>query len=176
MRDVDRFRFAHFFCESVHAASPKSVLMAEHVLIRSLEIDLPREEVFAFFADAVNLERITPPELGFNIITPQPIEIERGSLIDYKLSLHGIPMKWRTEISVWDPPFEFVDRQLRGPYAQWIHRHTFTELDRDKTLIEDEVRYRLPFEPLGDIAHFIVRRQLDYIFDHRQKAVDEILS
>ncbi len=149
--------------------------MAEHVLTRTLELDLPRDDVFAFFADAVNLERITPPELNFHIITPQPIEIERGSLIDYQLRLHGIPMKWRTEISVWDPPFEFVDQQLRGPYAQWIHRHTFTELAPDRTLIEDEVRYRLPLEPLGDIAHFIVRRQLDYIFDHRQKVVAELL-
>lgn len=145
-------------------------------MTRRLELDLPRDEVFAFFADAVNLERITPPELNFHIITPQPIEIERGSLIDYQLRLHGIPMKWQTEISVWNPPFEFVDQQLRGPYAQWIHRHTFTELAPDKTLIEDEVRYRLPFEPLGDIAHFIVRRQLDYIFDHRQKVVAELLG
>ena len=150
--------------------------MAEHILTRRLELDLPRTEVFAFFADAANLERITPPELGFNIISPQPIEIERGSLIDYRLSLHGIPMNWRTEISVWDPPFEFVDQQLRGPYAQWIHRHTFTELAPDKTLIEDEVRYRLPLEPLGDVAHFIVRRQLEHIFDYRQKVVAELLG
>ncbi|MEO5860311.1 MAG: SRPBCC family protein [Pyrinomonadaceae bacterium] len=150
--------------------------MAEHILTRRLELDLPRDEVFAFFADAVNLERITPPELNFHIITPHPIEIERGCLIDYQLKLHGIPMKWRTEISVWDPPFEFVDQQLRGPYAQWIHRHTFTQLEPNRTLIEDEVRYRLPLEPLGDIAHFFVRRQLDYIFDHRQKVVAELLS
>lgn len=150
--------------------------MAEHVLTRTLELDLPRDEVFTFFSDAINLERITPPELNFHIITPQPIKIERGSLIDYQLKLHGIPMKWRTEISVWDPPFEFVDQQLRGPYKQWIHRHTFTQLAPDKTLIEDEVRYRLPLEPLGDIAHFFVRRQLEYIFDHRQKVVAELLS
>ncbi len=150
--------------------------MAEHVLTRTLELDLPRDEVFAFFADAVNLERITPPELNFHIITPQPIEIKRGSLIDYQLRLHGIPMKWRTEISVWDPPFEFVDQQLRGPYSQWIHRHTFTQLEPNRTLIEDEVRYRLPLEPLGDIVHFIVRRQLEYIFDHRQRVVAKLLS
>ena len=150
--------------------------MAEHILTRRLEIDLPREEVFEFFADAANLGRITPPELGFNIITRQPIKLERGSLIDYRLSLHGIPIKWRTEISVWNPPYEFVDRQLRGPYAQWIHRHTFTELAPNKTRIEDEVRYRLPLEPLGDMAHFIVRRELDYIFDHRERVVAELLS
>lgn len=150
--------------------------MAEHVLHRELTLGLPREQVFEFFADAGNLERITPPELSFHIITPQPIDIRQGTLIDYKLKLHGLPMTWRTEITTWNPPFEFVDTQLRGPYAQWIHRHTFTEIDKDKTLIEDEVRYRLPLEPLGDLAHFIVRGQLNHIFDYRQKAVMSVLG
>jgi ligand-binding SRPBCC domain-containing protein len=153
-----------------------SSFMAEHVLTRSLEIDLPREEVFAFFSDAANLERITPPELGFHIVTPQPIELECGALIDYKINLHGIPLTWRTEITVWDPPNAFVDTQLRGPYSQWIHRHTFTELSADRTLIEDEVRYRLPLEPFGDLAHFLVRGQLERIFEFRQTAVAELLS
>ena len=150
--------------------------MAEHTLTRSSTIGRPLREVFDFFADAGNLERITPPELNFHIITPQPIDIEKGTLIDYSLKLRGLPMKWRTEISVWDPPFEFVDQQLSGPYKQWIHRHRFTELEKGKTLIEDEVRYRLPLEPLGDVVHFIVRRELNYIFDHRQKTVAELLS
>ncbi len=150
--------------------------MAEHTLTRSITISRPLREVFDFFADAGNLERITPPELNFHIITPQPIDIEKGTLIDYSLKLRGLPMKWRTEISVWDPPFEFVDQQLSGPYKQWIHRHRFTELEKGKTLIDDEVRYRLPLEPLGDVVHFIVRRELNYIFDHRQKTVAELLS
>lgn len=150
--------------------------MAEHTLTRSITIGRQLREVFDFFADAGNLERITPPELNFHIITPQPIDIEKGTLIDYSLKLRGLPMKWRTEISVWDPPFEFVDQQLSGPYKQWIHRHRFTELEKGKTLIEDEVRYRLPLEPLGDVVHFIVRRELNYIFDHRQKTVAELLS
>jgi ligand-binding SRPBCC domain-containing protein len=150
--------------------------MAEYILTRSLILDRPRAQVFDFFSDAGNLERITPPEIGFRIVTPQPIEIGQGTLIDYKLSLYGLPVSWRTEISEWDPPNYFEDRQVSGPYGQWIHRHTFTELGKNKTLIEDEVRYRLPLEPLGDIMHFLVRRELDHIFDFRQKAVAEILE
>ena len=150
--------------------------MAEHILTRTLTLDRPIAEAFEFFGDAANLERITPPELGFHIITPQPIDIKQGVLIDYQLKLHGIPIKWRTEISVWEPPFRFVDQQLRGPYSQWIHTHTFTEIEPNKTQIDDEVRYRLPLEPLGDIAHFIVAGQLKYIFDYRQKIVAELLS
>lgn len=150
--------------------------MSEHTLTRELTLDRPREEVFDFFADAGNLERITPPELKFHIVTPQPIAIQKGALIDYELRMRGIPVSWRTEISLWEPPFKFVDQQLRGPYRQWIHTHTFTDLGPGQTLIKDEVRYRLPLEPLGDIAHFLVRRELEYIFDFRQKAVEQILG
>lgn len=150
--------------------------MSEYVLKREITIARPRAEVFEFFANAENLERITPPELGFDITTPTPIEMRVGTLIEYTLSLRGIPVKWRTEISKWDPPYEFIDRQLSGPYKQWIHRHVFSETPDGGTLIEDDVRYRLPLEPLGDIAHFIVRRELDRIFDFRQKAVAELLG
>lgn len=141
----------------------------------SLTIERPRPEVFEFFADAGNLERITPPELRFSIVTPQPFSIVKGTLNDYKLRMRGLPVKWRTEISVWNPPFEFVDCQLKGPYALWIHQHTFTELEPSKTLIEDQVKYRLPLSPFGDLAHFLVRKELEYIFDYRQRAVAEIL-
>jgi len=147
-----------------------------NTLTRSLTLELPIAEVFDFFADAGNLERITPPQLSFHIVTPQPIDIQKGTLIDYRLSMRGFPMKWRTEITEWDPPYHFVDSQLRGPYKQWIHSHHFTELEPAKTLIEDEVRYRLPFEPLGDIVHFLVRRDVEKIFDYRQKVVAELLS
>ena len=150
--------------------------MAEHILAKELKLDVPLERIFDFFAAAENLQRITPPDLNFKILTPQPIVIEKGTLIDYQLSLYNVSMKWRTEISVWDPPFGFVDRQLSGPYSQWIHWHKFTEISANETLIEDTVRYRLPLEPLGDIAHFFVRRQLERIFDYRQKAVAEILN
>jgi ligand-binding SRPBCC domain-containing protein len=150
--------------------------MAEHILTRNLTLDLPREKVFEFFADAGNLERITPPELKFHIITTQPIALGKGVLIDYQLRLRGFPVKWRTEISEWNPPHVFVDRALKSPYPQWIHRHVFTENENGGTDIEDVVRYRLPLEPFGDLAHWFVSRELDYIFDYRQKIVREILQ
>ncbi len=149
--------------------------MAEYLFQSSLVIDRPSAEVFAFFSDAGNLERITPPELGFHIVTPQPIDIKKGTLIDYKLSMHGLPFSWRTEITHWEPPFEFIDMQLSGPYKQWIHLHRFTEPEPGKTLMEDEVRYRLPLEPLGDIAQFFIERQLKYIFGYRNKVVAELV-
>jgi ligand-binding SRPBCC domain-containing protein len=150
--------------------------MAEHILTRKLTLNLPIERVFDFFADAGNLERITPPELNFHITTPQPINIKKNTLIDYQLKLRGLPIKWQTIISEWNPPHVFVDEALKSPYKQWIHRHTFTEIEPGVTLIEDEVRYRLPLEPLGDLALWFVRRELNYIFDFRQKKVAEILQ
>ena len=150
--------------------------MAEHILNRELTIDLPRSEVFDFFSKAENLEKITPPDLGFHIITPRPIDMREGALIEYRISLSGIPMGWKTLISKWDPPNEFIDEQLTGPYKQWIHRHTFIESGPSTTLIQDEVRYRLPLEPLGDFAHFFIERQLKHIFDFREKTVSELFQ
>ncbi|MDQ3633797.1 MAG: SRPBCC family protein [Acidobacteriota bacterium] len=149
--------------------------MAEHILIRNLSLNLPIEKTFEFFADAGNLEKITPPELNFQITTPQPIDLKKGSLIDYKLKLRGIPITWQTIISEWNPPYAFTDEALKSPYKQWIHRHTFTENENGGTDIKDKVRYRLPLEPFGDIMHWYVRKELDYIFDFRHKAVAEIL-
>ena len=149
--------------------------MAEHILKREMTIDLPRSEVFEFFSNAETLERITPAELNFHITTPLPIEMREGALIEYRLKLNGFPINWKTRISKWDPPNEFVDEQLSGPYKQWIHRHTFSEIGPRQTLIEDEVRYRLPLEPLGDLAHFFVEWQLRSIFDHRQKTVGQLI-
>jgi ligand-binding SRPBCC domain-containing protein len=150
--------------------------MGEHILEREQIIKRPREEVFAFFADAGNLGKITPPELNFHIITTQPIDIKKGALIDYRLKLRGVPITWKTEITEWNPPFSFTDSALKSPYRQWIHRHTFEETQAGETIMRDIVRYRLPLEPLGDLAHFYVRKELKYIFDYRYKVIEEIFQ
>ncbi len=150
--------------------------MAEHILQRTQVVQRPINKVFDFFADPANLERITPPQLGFRILTERPISVAEGTLIDYVLRRRGVPVKWRTEISVWRPPHEFIDRQLKGPYKQWIHRHTFEDIDGSTTLMKDEIRYRLPFEPFGDLGHFLVKKELNFIFDFRHRAIAEIFG
>ena len=142
----------------------------QHIFRTEQWIDHPRTEVFPFFADAFNLEQITPSKLRFEILTPPPIDIELGCIIDYRLRLLGIPFGWRTEITGWNPPLEFEDIQLRGPYRQWIHRHRFEEAG-ERTLMIDEVRFELPFSPVGDIAYPLVRAQLNRIFAFRAHAV-----
>jgi ligand-binding SRPBCC domain-containing protein len=139
------------------------------------EIPLPPEEVFPFFAAAENLERITPPELRFRILTALPIEMGRGTLIDYRLRLEGIPFRWRTEISEWDPPRAFTDRQLRGPYHTWIHRHTFEPMGSG-TLMRDRVDYRLPLWPFGEPALPLVRRKIARIFEYRREMIRALLG
>ena len=150
-----------------------------HRLSTSTFLPLPREEVFAFFADAENLERITPPELAFEIVTPRPIDIEAGTLIDYRLGLFGVRFGWRTEIEVWEPPYRFVDQQISGPYRLWHHTHTFVEVagpdGESGTQMDDLVRYQLPLSPLGDVGYPLIRLQLARIFGYRQRAIREIL-
>jgi len=139
-------------------------------------VPVARDALFPLFADAANLARITPPELGFDILTDLPIGMRAGTLIDYRIRLHGIPMNWQTEISVWNPPVEFVDTQLRGPYAEWVHRHRFIEMAPGSTLMEDYVRFRLPFGRLGAVAAPLVRRQLRRIFTFRRSAITRLIE
>jgi len=140
-----------------------------------MRLPFPREQVFTFFADAGNLQRITPPELGFTILTPPPLRLAEGALIDYQLRLFGLPLRWQTRITHWDPPHQFVDEQLHGPYKLWLHTHRFYEQE-DVTTIEDEVQYRLPLWPLGEVAYPLVRAQLHRIFQYRQQSIRKDLG
>jgi ligand-binding SRPBCC domain-containing protein len=148
-----------------------------HVLRREQRLPGAPGDVFAFFADAQNLEAITPPWLGFRVVTPRPIEMRAGALIEYRLRLRGVPLRWRTRIAVWDPPRRFVDVQLSGPYRLWHHTHDFEPGDDGGTVMRDTVRYALPFGPIGALAHrLVVRRDLAAIFDFRREAVVASLS
>ena len=143
-----------------------------HVIAREQWVPCTLPDMFAFFSDANNLELLTPPWLNFQILTPGPIHIAAGTLIDYRLRWHGIPMRWKTEITQWEPPFMFVDNQLSGPYALWHHTHTF-QAERGGTRMHDVVRYSVPFGPLGRLAHSIsVRKNVQDIFDYRYRQVE----
>lgn len=145
-------------------------------LARSQYIDCPLEEVFAFFSDAANLEALTPPFLQFAILTPLPIEMGAGTRIEYQLGLYGVPVRWRTHITQWEPGVQFADEQESGPYAYWRHTHTF-EPEGEGTRMVDVVEYQLPLGPLGIIAHgLFVRRTLERIFDFRADQVDGLLG
>lgn len=144
-------------------------------LERTQFLPLPRSEVFAFFSDAGNLERITPEFLRFRILSPMPIAMKPGAEIDYRLRLFGIPFDWRTVIREWEPETRFMDVQAIGPYAKWEHTHTFEEVDGG-TLVRDIVDYALPLGPLGRLGHVLfVKRQLRTIFDHRHRRIEELL-
>jgi ligand-binding SRPBCC domain-containing protein len=141
------------------------------MLERSQRLPRAPEDVFGFFADAGNLQAITPDWLHFRVLTPAPVAMNPGTLLEYRLRLHGLPLRWLTRIAAWEPPVRFVDTQVRGPYRVWHHTHSF-EPDGDGTLMRDRVRYALPLGPVGELAHAaLVRRDLDRIFAFRHAAV-----
>lgn len=160
------------------AASPASRAPSGevHTLVREHHVDASPEEVFAFFGDALNLQRITPPWLGFRLLTPTPIAMAPGTRIEYRLRLHGLPLRWLTEITVWEPPVRFVDLQLRGPYRLWHHTHSFVP-EGDGVRVRDVICYALAMGALGQLVDAaFVRRDLARIFDYRQQAVASILG
>ena len=142
--------------------------------LRSLNSELwlpvPRSEVFPFFADPENLQALTPEWLDFNIVSPRPIVMEAGRLIDYRLKVHGIPIQWRARISVWEPPFRFVDEQVKGPYRAWIHEHLFQEV-QGGTQVIDRVQYAAIGGEL--IEKLFVRRDVEKIFEYRSRKLIE---
>ncbi len=142
-------------------------------LTRQQFIPRPIDEVFSFFADAGNLEQITPPWLHFKILTPQPIDIRTGTLIDYRIRLFGIPIYWRTRIEEFTTNVRFVDTQIRGPYKRWWHVHEFREVEGGTEMI-DRVEYAMPAGPLGSAMHAVLtKHQLKQIFDYRYQVIEK---
>lgn len=147
--------------------------MTPRTFTSQLWLPRPREEVFAFFADARNLQVLTPAWLEFSILTPGPIAMHPGALINYRLKLHGLSIRWQTEITAWEPPHRFVDEQRRGPYKLWIHEHRFTAQDGG-TLASDSVRYAVPGGWL--IERLFVRRDVEKIFRYRRDKLQELFG
>lgn len=147
--------------------------MRIHEFRSDLWLPSPLDEVFSFFADARNLELITPPWLRFHIVTLRPIEMRPGTRIDYQLRIRSFPMRWQSEITAWEPPHRFVDEQRRGPYRLWHHEHNFERRDGG-TLCRDAVRYAVPFDRLSH--RFMVRPDIEQIFAFRQKKMTELFA
>jgi uncharacterized protein (TIGR01777 family) len=167
-----QFRFASLetALEDLLPAGP------EHLLVERQWIPSPLDKVFEFFSSAHNLERITPPWLNFQVLTPPQQQIQAGSLIDYRLKVHGLPVRWRTLIESWEPGKSFVDTQLKGPYAKWHHTHFFEEL-QGGVLIEDRVLYRLPLSVVGEVfGGAWVQRDVEEIFAYRKKVIRELFA
>ena len=151
--------------------------MKIYLLERRQLIQRPRSETFAFFSDAFNLERITPSFLRFRIVTPAPIKMEAGAVIEYRLALFGAPVYWRTVIESWDPEKSFVDSQINGPFALWRHTHSFEEKGQRQTLMRDLVEYGIPYRALGRMAHALfVERWLKKIFDYRAAMIARLME
>jgi ligand-binding SRPBCC domain-containing protein len=152
----------------LRARPPRYALRTRTVIQR------PLAEVFTFFSAAENLARITPPEMGFQILTTGPIAMRQGATIDYRIRVLVVPLRWRTVIDVWEPGRRFVDAQVRGPYACWWHEHAFDE-EEGRTIMDDLVLYAPPLGPLGRLAqHVIVARQLRHIFSYRARTITRL--
>lgn len=146
------------------------------ILHREQRIPTPLPEVFAFFSEARNLDRITPPWLHFQVLSQTDRELKAGSLIHYQLGWHGIPLRWTSRIEEWCPPTRFVDTQLKGPYRLWHHTHSFEACDGG-TLIRDTVQYAVPAGWLGDFfGGWMVRRDVERIFDYRVMKISAIFE
>lgn len=147
--------------------------MQEFAFHAELWLPRSRHEVVQFFADAQNLETLAPSWLKFNVLTPAPIQMRTGTLIDFKLRVHGLPFRWQSEITLWDPPHRFIDEQRRGPYRLWIHEHRFEERDSG-TLCVDHVRYAV----LGGwlVENCFVRRDVERIFAFRRERLLELFA
>jgi len=148
-----------------------------YTFLSELWLPLPPEDVFPFFAEARNLEKITPPWLSFRVLGQRPPEMGAGTVIDYRLRLHGLPLRWQSEITVWDPPRRFVDVQRRGPYRLWEHEHLFLPRDGG-TLVQDRVRYAVPGGPLlaPVVERLLVRPDLERIFAYRRQRLKQIFG
>ena len=150
--------------------------MSVHRLHREQFVARPLDEVFEFFSSASNLELLTPSLMHFEIVTPGPIAMAPGTLIEYRLRVHGIPIRWISRIEEWEQGHRFVDRQLKGPYKLWHHTHEFEEMPGG-TKVSDSVRYELPLGVLGELGGLpLVRRDLARIFDYRREAVQKLLG
>ena len=147
--------------------------MRVFTLQTTLWLPQPADRVFAFFADAANLETLTPPWLRFRILTPLPIAMAAGTRLDYRLRYRGLPLRWRTEILAWEPPHRFVDSQIKGPYRRWVHEHTFVEQDGG-TLATDNVEYALLGGALTNAL--LIGRDVERIFAYRRQRLHEIFG
>ena len=145
--------------------------MTVHTFADELWLPRPLAEVFPFFADAYNLETITPPWVNFTILTPRPIAMQAGARIDYRIRIHGLPVRWQTEITAWEPPYRFCDVQLHGPYRQWIHTHEFVA-QNGGTLCRDEVKYAVWGGHL--VNRLFVRRDVQKIFRFRRETLQQL--
>jgi hypothetical protein len=151
--------------------------MRTHLLERSQSVAVPVEQAFAVYGDTLNLEPMTPPWLHFHVTNADPVTMEPGALLHYRLRLHGVPIRWTTRIETWEPPARFVDSQLHGPYALWEHTHEFEPDASGGTVIHDRVRYAIPYGPLGWLANrLFVRRDLERIFDYRATAFARLVE